>query len=151
MTNALVIIDNKMMFYLFILESIGTSELLMIGLVALIIFGPRKLPQMMRTIGKTIAEFRRSTDDFKKTWQKEIDFEDNELQTSNNSDLLLGNQPKIENSIGKPSSLETNKIAGPEIREVSRDDFSVNIPKIETPVIEEVITETNTSDKRNWL
>ncbi len=123
----------------------------MIGLIALIIFGPRKLPQMMRTIGKTMAEFRRSTDDFKKTWQKEVDFEDNEFQSSESSDLLLGNQPKIENSIVRTSGLETNKIAAPEIREVNRDDFSMDIPKIETPVIEEAKAETNSADKRNWL
>ncbi len=139
------------MFYLFILESIGTSELLMIGVIALIIFGPRKLPQMMRTIGKTIAEFRRSTDDFKRTWQKEVDFEGNELQTTESSDLLLRNQPKIENSIGRTSSLKTNKIAAPEIREVSQSDFSVDIPKIETAVVEESESEINSADKRNWL
>jgi Sec-independent protein translocase protein TatA len=106
---------------------------------------------MMRTIGKTIAEFRRSTDDFKRTWQKEVDFEDNEFQTSEGSDLLLGNQPKIENSIGRTSGLETNKIAAPEIREVNSDNFSTNIPKIETPVVEEAKTEISSADKRNWL
>ena len=139
-----------MMFYLFILESIGTSELLMIGLIALIIFGPRKLPEMMRTIGKTIAEFRRSTDDFKRTWQKEVDFEGKDFKTSENSDLLLGNQPMTENSIGRTSGLETNKIVAPEIREVSRADFTVDIPESETSA-EESKTEINSADKRNWL
>ncbi len=123
------------MFYLFILESIGTSELLMIGLIALIIFGPRRLPQMMRTIGKTVAEFRRSTDDFKRTWQKEVEFEINEFQTPENSDLLLGSQPRTENSIANASRSETNKIVAPEIREVSSDNFSANIPKIETSIV----------------
>ncbi len=139
------------MFYLFILESIGTSELLMIGVIALIVFGPRKLPQMMRTLGKTIAEFRRSTDDFKRTWQKEVDFENNEFQTSESSDLLPDNQAKTKNSIGRTSGLETNKIAAPEIREVNSDNFSTNIPKIETPVAEEAKTEISSADKRNWL
>ncbi len=139
------------MFYLFILESIGTSELLMIGLIALIIFGPRKLPQMMRTIGKTVAEFRRSTDDFKRTWQKEVEFEVNEFQNPEKSDSLLSNQPRTENSIGSASRSEANKIAAPEIREVSSDNFSTNIPKIETPVLEEAKTEINSADKRSWL
>ena len=139
------------MFYLFILESIGTSELLMIGLVALIIFGPRKLPQMMRTIGKTVAEFRRSTDDFKRTWQKEVEFEVNEFQTSENSELLLGNQPSTKNFIGSASHSETNKIAAPEIREVSSGNFPSNISKVETPVVEEAKTEINSADKRSWL
>lgn len=139
------------MFYLFILESIGTSELLMIGLIALIIFGPRKLPQMMRTIGKTVAEFRRSTDDFKRTWQKEVEFEINEFKTSGDSDLLSVTQPKNENSIGGASHLEINKIAAPEIREVSSDNFPVNIHKMETQVVEESKTEINPADKRSWL
>lgn len=139
------------MFYLFILESIGTSELLMIGLVALIVFGPRKLPDMMRTVGKAVAEFRRSTDDFKRTWQKEADFEGKEFQTSNNSDLLLGNQSKPENSIGRNSNLEVNKISIPEIREVSREDFSVDIPNLPPSKVEDVKVEINSSDKRNWL
>ncbi len=139
------------MFYLFILESIGTTELLMIGLIALIIFGPRKLPQMMRTIGKTMAEFRRTTDDFKSTWQKEVDFEDNEFQTFESSDLLSGNQSKTGNSIGRTSGLEINKIAAPEIREVSSDNFSANISTKEESIVEEAKTETSSADKRKWL
>ena len=139
------------MFYLFILESIGTSELLMIGLIALIIFGPRKLPQMMRTIGKTVAEFRRSTDDFKRTWQKEVDFEINEFQTTENSDLLLGSQPRTENSIAKTSELESSKIIAPEIREVSSDDFPTDMSKVKKPIAEEVKIENNSTDKRSWL
>lgn len=139
------------MFYLFILESIGTSELLMIGLIALIIFGPRKLPQMMRTIGKTVAEFRRSTDDFKRTWQKEVDFEINEFQTTENSDLLLGSQPRTENSIAKTSELESSKIIAPEIREVSSDDFPTDMSKVKKTIAEEVKIENNSTDKRSWL
>lgn len=139
------------MFYLFILESIGTSELLMIGLIALIIFGPRKLPQMIRTIGKTMAEFRRTTDDFKSTWQKEVDFEIDKFKTNENSDSLLETQPKTENIIGKTSISENNKIAAPEIKEVNGDDFSSNFPKIENSVAEEAKIETDSADKRSWL
>jgi Tat protein translocase TatB subunit len=139
------------MFYLFILESIGTSELLMIGLVALIVFGPRKLPEMMRTVGKAVAEFRRSTDDFKRTWQKEADFEGRDFQSSSNSDLLLGNQPKVENSIGKNLGLSTDKISIPEIREVSREDFSVDIPNIPPSKADDAKVEISPADKRNWL
>ncbi len=73
------------MLYLFILESIGTSELVLIGFIALIVFGPRRMPQMARTIGKAMSEFRRSTDDFKRTWEKEVKFEDIENGTEENS------------------------------------------------------------------
>ena len=139
------------MFYLFILESIGTSELLMIGLIALIIFGPRKLPQMIRTIGKTMAEFRRSTDEFKRTWQKEVDFENNDYNSTENPELLLGRHSKIENSIGRVSNSEENKIVAPEIREVNSNDFPANIREIEAPTIDKAKIEINTADKRSWL
>src|ERR1700749_1559830 len=60
---------------LLILEFLGTTELMVIALVALIIFGPRKLPESGRTVGKSIAEFKRASDDFKRTWEYEVELE----------------------------------------------------------------------------
>lgn len=60
---------------LLILEFLGTTELMVIALVALIIFGPRKLPEIGRTVGKSIAEFKRASDDFKRTWEYEVEIE----------------------------------------------------------------------------
>src|SRR3712207_4225926 len=60
---------------LLIFEFLGTTELLVIALVALIIFGPRKLPEIGRTVGKSIAEFKRASDDFKRTWEYEVELE----------------------------------------------------------------------------
>ena len=50
--------------FLFIFESIGTSELVLIGIVALIFLGPRKMPEMARKIGKMMNEFRSTTNEF---------------------------------------------------------------------------------------
>jgi TatA/E family protein of Tat protein translocase len=60
---------------LLILEFLGTTELMVIALVALIIFGPRKLPEIGRSVGKSIAEFKRASDDFKRTWEYEVELE----------------------------------------------------------------------------
>src|SRR3954471_3438115 len=60
---------------LLILEFLGTTELMVIALVALIIFGPRKLPEIGRSVGKSIAEFKRASDDFKRTWEYEVEIE----------------------------------------------------------------------------
>jgi TatA/E family protein of Tat protein translocase len=57
------------------LEFLGTTELLVIAVVALIIFGPRKLPEIGRTVGKSLAEFKRASDDFKRTWEYEVEIE----------------------------------------------------------------------------
>jgi TatA/E family protein of Tat protein translocase len=60
---------------LLVFEFLGTTELMVIALVALIIFGPRKLPEIGRTIGKGMAEFKRASEDFKRTWEYEVEVE----------------------------------------------------------------------------
>lgn len=58
--------------FLFIFEGLGTSELIMILVVALILFGPRKLPQLSRKLGKGLGDFKRASEDFKQTWEREV-------------------------------------------------------------------------------
>jgi len=43
--------------------------------MALVFFGPRKLPQLSRSLGKSMAEFRRASEDFKRTWDREVNEE----------------------------------------------------------------------------
>ena len=62
-----------------ILETLSSTELLFILVVALIFFGPRKLPQLARSMGKGIAEFRKASDDFKRTWEREVAMEESKL------------------------------------------------------------------------
>jgi TatA/E family protein of Tat protein translocase len=62
--------------FLLILDSLGNSELLLILGAALIFFGPRRLPQLSRQIGKSLTEFRRASEDFKRTWEREVNLED---------------------------------------------------------------------------
>ncbi|MBC8646716.1 MAG: twin-arginine translocase TatA/TatE family subunit, partial [Thermoanaerobaculia bacterium] len=52
---------------------IGMPELIVIFLVALLIFGPRKLPEIGKTIGKGLSEFKRASDDLKRTIEDEIE------------------------------------------------------------------------------
>ncbi|MCY4487689.1 MAG: Sec-independent protein translocase protein TatB [Deltaproteobacteria bacterium] len=56
---------------------IGMPELLLILAVALIVLGPKKLPEMARALGRGLAEFRRTTDDMKRELQTATD----ELET----------------------------------------------------------------------
>jgi TatA/E family protein of Tat protein translocase len=51
-------------------------ELIIIFVIALIIFGPRKLPELGRSLGKSIAEFKRASNELKSTLEEEIRLEE---------------------------------------------------------------------------
>ena len=55
---------------------LGFPELMLILVIALIVFGPRKLPEIGRTIGKALGEFKRATDDLKNTIEREVQLEE---------------------------------------------------------------------------
>jgi len=56
--------------------SLGVPELLLIFFVILIVFGPRRIPEIGRTLGKALGEFRKATDDFKSTIEREVRLEE---------------------------------------------------------------------------
>jgi sec-independent protein translocase protein TatA len=58
------------------LGSIGMPELIIIFVIALIIFGPRKLPELGRSLGKSINEFKRASNELKSTLDEEIRLEE---------------------------------------------------------------------------
>jgi sec-independent protein translocase protein TatA len=58
------------------LGSIGMPELIIIFVIALIIFGPRKLPELGRSLGKSIAEFKKASNELKSTLEEEIRLEE---------------------------------------------------------------------------
>lgn len=80
---------------LLILESLGSTELLFILAMALVFFGPRKLPQISRSLGKNLAEFRRASEDFKRTWDREVSLEEYDIAADSSNPVV----PSKENSI----------------------------------------------------
>jgi|WetSurMetagenome_2_1015567.scaffolds.fasta_scaffold03939_5 Tat protein translocase TatB subunit len=57
---------------------IGMPELVIIFVIALLVFGPKELPKIGKTIGKLMGEFRRASDDLKEGIQREIDLAERE-------------------------------------------------------------------------
>jgi TatA/E family protein of Tat protein translocase len=58
------------------LGSVGVPELIIIFTIALIIFGPRKLPELGKSLGKSLAEFKRASNELKNTLDEEIRMEE---------------------------------------------------------------------------
>ena len=55
--------------------SIGGAELVLVLVLALLLFGPRRLPQVGRTLGKALTDLRKATGDFKTNLEREVDLE----------------------------------------------------------------------------
>jgi len=52
--------------------SLGMQEIIIIFILALIIFGPRKLPELGKSLGKGLAEFKRASNELRQTWEEEV-------------------------------------------------------------------------------
>jgi len=71
---------------------IGTTEILVILVVALIVLGPKSLPKVARTLGKGLAEFRRVSTDFQRTINTEIALNKQEKEKKAAEKKIFGEQ-----------------------------------------------------------
>jgi len=135
---------------LFIFQSIGTQELILIGLVALIFLGPRKLPEYARKIGKMMADLRNTAGEFRSTWEREVDLESEvkafDLDAIESEATAKKSEPRI------APAREVNAIEAPAIREVDASSFHPETQPEEVPAEPaEDVDDANELDKRNWL
>lgn len=73
--------------------SLGLPEIILILVLALLIFGPKRLPEMGRTIGKGLSEFRRASTDFKRTVNAELALDEGEQTAMTRRPDLPGSLP----------------------------------------------------------
>ena len=93
--------------------SLGMPELIMILVLALIIFGPRKLPDLGRSLGKSIGEFRKASNELKSTLEEEIRLEEMKehrakVEAEQASAVEAGNPSATENEIHPPTEVEVS-------------------------------------------
>ena len=131
---------------LFIFESVGTSELILIGIVALMFLGPRKLPEIARKIGKITAEFRGTANEFKQTWQREVDFEE---------EAKALDIKEIDDEVSKPQPVSRTPSTppAPAVKQIDRAEFDRQMAERNAEADEEDAEPAKpvADDKRNWL
>jgi len=142
-------------FFALILDSLGSTELLFILVIALIFFGPRKLPTLARSMGKGLAEFRKASDDFKRTWEREVALETAKLE--DNSLLETERQTAYETESASTTSVSVDT-PNPELV-VARENAVQQTPESvwETPPqapeapVEAAHSEPQPVRKQEWL
>ena len=75
-------------------------------IIALIVFGPRKLPEVGKSVGKMLAEFRRASTDFKRTIDGEIEAERHEPSVRESQPPPTAAQPTPKTTTDAPSAPE---------------------------------------------
>ena len=74
---------------------LGLPELIVIFVIALIVFGPKKLPELGKALGKGIAEFKRATEEVKETIQSEVRAAEHSLELSKLKDAVEGKEQEM--------------------------------------------------------
>jgi Tat protein translocase TatB subunit len=138
-----------------ILDSLGSTELLFILVIALMFFGPRKLPQLSRTIGKSLAEFRKASEDFKRTWEREVELESTRSQTGANDAALMDGPAQTDHEERRPLFAEPSIAPIPAEHVMARqsDQSSPEFSGLEAnqPELSNKATKPENLPKRDWL
>jgi Tat protein translocase TatB subunit len=98
------------------MPQIGPMEILVVGVIALIVFGPQKLPEIARSIGRAASELRRMATDVRDEFEAGINLEDREEEKEEEEEEEEAGDPAPapEADETAPSTApQTNKVVGP--------------------------------------
>lgn len=139
--------------FLIILDSLGSIELLFIAIMALVFFGPRKLPQLSRTLGKNLAEFRRASEDFKRTWEREVAIEEFKQDPDNHSLMSYDDNSIVSSDENAENNEEVTPEAAPEANLEAQPETNTVEPQLSAEAIDTTSTTTQSEplSKQNWL
>ena len=89
---------------------IGMPELIVIMVIALVIFGPRKLPELGRSLGRSLNEFKRASNELKHTLDEEIRVEDQKTADEKAAEQRAGEQQAAEQQAADQRSPEERRL-----------------------------------------
>jgi sec-independent protein translocase protein TatA len=91
--------------------SIGMPELIIILVIALIIFGPRKLPELGKSLGRSINEFKRASADLQNTLEQEIKLEEQKEQKEQKQATDESRFSPPPDHFGNPAAADSSTVA----------------------------------------
>jgi sec-independent protein translocase protein TatA len=101
--------------------SIGMPELILIFVVALLVFGPKKLPELGKSLGRGLAEFKKASEDLKKTIEDEIE------QGKHEADAVRKQVAEVKNTI---SSVPAPPVSAPAVSAPAEPGVARETPPI---------------------
>jgi len=94
---------------------LGIPELIVIFVIALVVFGPKKLPDLGRALGKGIAEFKRATQEVQDTIETEVRAAESKIDIAKLKSDVEGNEADLKDGeTGKQAAKETMEPASAE-------------------------------------
>jgi sec-independent protein translocase protein TatA len=130
---------------------IGIQEMIFLFVLALLIFGPKKLPELGKSFGKGLAEFRRASNELKSTFQREMDNIESETKqvketaTEISRDVKTSYYDDTQDDYYSDYASAKNKTAG------SSPDSSTSQPKAAEATTTESVNGATTASARNGV
>ncbi|MBX3280562.1 MAG: twin-arginine translocase TatA/TatE family subunit [Acidobacteria bacterium] len=125
--------------------NIGPTELIIILVIALIVFGPRKLPELGKSLGQAMAQFRRASDDFKRSWEQEVELEKTRLSEIKSDIESTGE------SVSYDQEYQASNSYGSEPGETDSNDSEEIAESSPEPAGAAVAHSTETQRSEHWI
>jgi sec-independent protein translocase protein TatB len=112
---------------------LSIPHMIVVFIVVLVVFGPQKLPELARGLGKLMAEFRKASTDFKSAFEEEM----REMERQ----ALQADRKKAAEAAAASAAAEPNQLAAPALpagTESRTSDAATDTPATEDPVISPV-------------
>jgi TatA/E family protein of Tat protein translocase len=106
--------------------TLGGPEVILILVIALIVFGPRRLPEIGKSMGKMLAEFRKASNDFKRTIEDEIEAE-------NRKDVEAARLPPAEAATAAVPAAPPTESPGAPIAPEPPPSMASSLPSLSQP------------------
>jgi sec-independent protein translocase protein TatA len=91
---------------------LGAPELIVIFVIALIVFGPKKLPELGKSLGKGLAEFKRASNELQRTLEEEVRLDEQKQRPAAPTPLQIGASPE---TIQSPAKDAIDAVSPPSI------------------------------------